>query len=154
MGTSVKTTDETQGYLKAEAWCAYQERCQQEVRTKLYEWGLWGDTVEAIIAKLISGNFINEERFARTYAGGKFRIKKWGKVKIRIELKKRKITDYCIRKGLAEIPDRDYLKTLRELAEKKMGTKKLAVGSRQKVARYLIGKGYEPDLVWDLLIKH
>jgi regulatory protein len=89
-----------QALIKAQMSCAYQERCQQEIRDKLYEWGLHSNEVENIIADLISTNFLNEERFAKAFAGGKFRIKKWGKVKIKIELKKRKISDYCIRKGL------------------------------------------------------
>ncbi len=153
MATSVKTYDETQGYLKAEAWCAYQERCQQEVRDKLYDWGLHKEAVENIIAKLISANFINEERYAKAFAGGKFRIKKWGRVKIKIELKKKRLSDYCIRKGMAEITDIEYLKTLKALAQKKVGNRQLAVGSKQKLARYLVGKGYETDIVWDLVRK-
>src|ERR1700742_4248902 len=93
--------------VKAEAWCAYQERCQQEVRDKLYSWGLHNAEVEPVIAELISKNFLNEERFAKAFAGGKFRIKKWGRVNIRLELKRRKLSEYCIKKGLAEIDEDD-----------------------------------------------
>jgi regulatory protein len=109
-----------QALIKAQQTCAYQERCQQEMRDKLYEWGLYPNEVENIIADLISENFLNEERFAKAYAGGKFRIKKWGKVKIKIELKKRKISDYCIRKAMEEIPDKEYIAALKQLIEKKI----------------------------------
>jgi regulatory protein len=110
----------SEALIKAEAWCAYQERCQQEVRDKLYEWGLHEREVEFIISELISKNFVNEERFAVAFAGGKFRMKKWGRVKLRVELKRRKISDYCIRKGMEEISDRDYRRTLNDLATKKI----------------------------------
>ncbi len=85
-----KVYTQKQALIKAESYCAYQERCQQEVRDKLYSWGLHEVQVENVIAELIASNFINEERFAKAYAGGKFRIKKWGRVKISIaKLKKR-----------------------------------------------------------------
>ena len=100
-----KVYTQKQALIKAESYCAYQERCQQEVRDKLYSWGLHEVQVENVIADLIASNFINEERFAKAYAGGKFRIKKWGRVKISIELKRRKISTYCIKKGLAEIEE-------------------------------------------------
>lgn len=142
-----------QALLKAEATCAYQERCQQEMRDKLYEWGLFPEAVESIIAKLITDNFLNEERFAKAFAGGKFRIKKWGRVKIKIELKKRKISDYCIRKGMEEISDRDYMKTLKELIAKKMkeNPKGLLRARQYKAAQYAISRGFEGDVVWDVL---
>src|SRR5687767_2477337 len=99
-GKQIKITDAKIGLAKAQKYCAYQERCQQEVRSKLYGWGLWKEAVEGIIAELINENFINEERFAIAFAGGKFRIKKWGKTKIKLELKKRDISDYCIKQAL------------------------------------------------------
>lgn len=76
---------------KIEKYCAYQERCHEEVRSKLYTFGLGADDVEEIITKLIQSNFLNEERFARAYCGGKFRQKKWGRLKIIRELKKKKL---------------------------------------------------------------
>ncbi len=142
-----------QALLKAQQTCAYQERCQQEMRDKLYEWGLYSNDVENIIANLITDNFLNEERFAKTYAGGKFRIKKWGRVKIKIELKKRKISDYCIRKAMQEIPDKDYTHTLEQLIAKKskeVKDKKPEVRN-YKIAQYAISRGFEGDLVWDIL---
>lgn len=142
-----------QAILKAEAYCAYQERCQQEVRDKLYEWGLFPDAVESIIAKLISDNFLNEERFAKAYAGGKFRIKKWGRIKIKLELKKRKISDYCIKQAMKEINEDAYLETLKQLIEKK--SKDIKGGKEHirhfKIANYIASRGFENDLIWEVL---
>ncbi|MCX6294519.1 MAG: regulatory protein RecX [Bacteroidetes bacterium] len=142
-----------QALTKAQLSCAYQERCQQEMRDKLYEWGLYSNDVENIIANLISDNYLNEERFAKAFAGGKFRIKKWGKVKIKIELKKRKLSDYCIKKGLQEIDDKEYTKTLKDIIAKKL--KENSKGKQQirnyKAAQYAMSRGYEGDLVWDTL---
>jgi len=114
-----KISDPKEALLKAQKYCAYQERCQQEVREKLYEWGISPDMLENTIAELISENFINEERFARVFAGGKFRIKKWGRIKIEGKLKSKNISEYCIKKGLEEIDEEDYQKTLRVVMEKK-----------------------------------
>ncbi|MBL7890927.1 MAG: RecX family transcriptional regulator [Bacteroidia bacterium] len=143
----------TQAIVKAQMACAYQERCQQEMRDKLYEWGLHSNDVENIIADLISTNFLNEERFAKAFAGGKFRIKKWGRVKIKIELKKRKISEYCIRKGLEEIDDEAYISTLKDLLNKKL--KEISKGKEHvrnyKAAQYALSRGFESDLVWDIL---
>ena len=143
----------TQALLKAQLSCAYQERCQQEMRDKLYEWGLFPDAVENIIANLITDNYLNEERFAKAYAGGKFRIKKWGRIKIKIELKKRKISDYCIRKAMEEIEDAEYIKTLKGLIAKK--SKEIKGGKQHirncKVAKYVASRGFEQDLIWEVL---
>jgi len=138
---------------KAQKYCAYQERCHQEVRNKLYELGLYPNEVEEVIMKLIEQNFVNEERFAIAYAGGKFRVKKWGRNKILQELKLRQISDYCIRQAMKEIPDRDYIKTLQSLIAKKEKEVREPnlFKKRQKIAKYLITKGYEPELVWDSL---
>ncbi len=142
-----------QAMLKAQGTCAYQERCQQEMRDKLYDWGLHSIEVENIIAQLISDNFLNEERFAIAFAGGKFRIKKWGRVKIKLELKKRKISDYCIRKALQQIDDRDYLRTIRELIAKK--GKEIKGGKENirnyKIARFVASRGFEQDVVWEVM---
>ena len=144
-----------QATIKAQNSCAYQERCQQEMRDKLYEWGLHSNDVENIIANLISDNFLNEERFAKAFAGGKFRIKKWGRVKIKIELKKRKISDYCIKKGMQEIDEDDYIKTLKSILVKKL--KENPKGKEQvrnyKIAQYAISRGFESDLIWEEIKK-
>lgn len=139
-----------QAYLKATRFCAYQERTQQEVREKLRDLGIYGDQAEEIITQLILDNFINEERFAQAFAGGKFRIKKWGRVKIEYALKQKGLSAYCIKKGMAEIEDEDYEHTLTQLIEKKfplIQESNIAL-RKQKLAQYLIGKGYESDLIW------
>ncbi len=138
-------------YVRITAFCAYQERTQQEVRDKLYTYGLEEDEVEEIIVRLIQENYVNEERFAKTFAGGKFRMKKWGRVKIKLELKARGLSAYCIQKGMNEIDPDAYWETLVELAQKKDATEteRNPLARKQKVARFLIGKGYEQDLVWE-----
>ncbi len=140
--------------IKAGHFCAYRERTQQEVRDKLYNLGLHRDDVEEVLSELISEGYINEERFARSYAGGKFRLKKWGRNKIIHELERRKITRYCIDKAMEEIPEEDYLQTLRDLIGKKLTqTHGDPYIVKNKIARYMIGKGYEPELVWKQLEK-
>ena len=148
-----KVYTQKQALIKAESYCAYQERCQQEVRDKLYSWGLHEIQVENVIADLIASNFINEERFAKAYAGGKFRIKKWGRVKISIELKRRKISAYCIKKGLAEIEEEDYIKTLQKVAEVKIKAMKERDSKKKKykVMNYLLSRGFENDLVVEVV---
>ncbi len=138
---------------KARRFCAYQERAQQEVRDKLYEWGCHQEEVENIIIALIEENFLNEERFAKTYARGKFRIKKWGRQKIKASLKFKKISDSCIRIGLAEINDHEYRAVLEELVEErsKKETEKNLLRRNYKIVSYLMSRGFEPDLIWDCL---
>ncbi len=108
-----------QAKVKAESYCAYQERSQFEIRNKLYEWGLHQKDVEEIISELIELNFLNEERFALAYSLGKFRIKGWGKNKIRQGLKLKRITDKLIIKSLKSIEDDDYLMMLKKILQKK-----------------------------------
>jgi regulatory protein len=148
-----KTYTYPEAKAKAWAYCAYQERSQQEVRDKLYEYGLHSDEVENLIAELIGENFLNEERFAKAYAGGKFRVKKWGRYKIRQGLKQHRISDYCQRKGMAEIDPDEYYATLLELLRKKKESlhEKDLFTLKNKLARYVIGKGYEQDLVWEAI---
>jgi regulatory protein len=144
-----------EAFLKISSFCAYQERTQQEVRDKLYTYGLHKDPVEEIISKLIVENFVNEERFAKTYAGSKFRQKKWGRLKILSALKEKGISEYCIKKGLAEIDLKDYGKTLEDLIKMRNGKEKEknVYKKKHKVAQYLIGKGYEPEEVWEKIGK-
>ena len=140
---------------KAASYCAYQERTQEEVRQRLKTWGVWGDEAEEIIAELIAQNYLSEERFAKTYAGGKFRQKNWGRRKIRQELTRRGLTDYTIQQGMSEITDEAYEETLRELLVKKHKalekSESNALKRKQKLARYALGKGYESELVWKVL---
>ncbi len=134
-------------------YCAFQERCQQEVRNKLYEWGIYSTQVESMIAQLITEGFINEERFAKLFVGGKFRIKKWGKQKIKIELKKRKISSYCIDSAMDEIDDHEYYETLQNLIQKKKKELKASDSYilKNKLAHFAVSKGFESETVWELL---
>src|SRR3569833_2353286 len=118
----VKITDVKVALAKAEHYCAYQERAQQEVRDKLYEWGLWPDAIENIISELIGANFLNEERFAKAYARGKFNQNGWGKNKIKQGLKFKKVPDVLIKKALLAISDDDYLQALEIILTKKART--------------------------------
>lgn len=99
-------------------FCGYRERCHEEVREKLSNLGVWGSDRDEILAKLIEGDYLNEERFARVYAGGKFRVNKWGRNRIRFELKQKRVIDYCIRKGLLEIDEEEYEKALSKNSSK------------------------------------
>lgn len=143
---------EEEVYIKISSWCAYQERCHSEVREKLYGFIFKNDVIEEIIFRLISENFLNEERYAKAYAGGKFRMKKWGRIKIRQELKQKGLTETCIRIGLNEIDDTDYHNTIALLTNKKLPelkNEKNRFVLRKKISDYIIRKGYEPDLVWE-----
>ncbi|MGC4033958.1 MAG: regulatory protein RecX [Tepidisphaeraceae bacterium] len=142
-----------EAYLKIRSYCAYQERSHKEVRNKLFEYGLHTNEVDEIISRIITDGFLNEERFAKAYAGGKFRIKKWGRNKIVRELEVLGVTPRCIRAGLKEIDDSDYRKSLREIIRKKLAQthEANAFKKRDKVARFVIGKGYEPEAVWEIL---
>ncbi|HXU27437.1 MAG TPA: regulatory protein RecX [Bacteroidia bacterium] len=153
MEKQIKYHTPEQALIKIRDWCAYQERCQQEARDKLYDYGLKTDDVENIIAQLVNENFINEERFAIAFAGGKFRIKRWGKVKIKQELKAKRVSDYCIKKGLAVIDNTDYINTLKKVLtlKSKSITEKNFLKKKQKLVRYALSKGYEQDIVFDLL---
>src|SRR5258706_5535088 len=100
-------------------YCAYQERSHQEVKRKLFEYGLRSSQVDELLARLITEGFLNEERFAKAFAGGKFRMKKWGRNKIAHELESHAVTRRCIQKGLDEIDEQEYVRALRSLIEKK-----------------------------------
>ena len=147
------TLNYNQALDKSEKYCVYQERCQSEMRNKLYEWGLHSKEVENIISDLITNQFINEERFAKAFTIGKFRIKQWGRLKIKNELKKRKLSEYCITNAIREIPDNDYINSLKKLIQKKAEFIKDTDTYiyKNKLAEYAISKGYESDLVWGIL---
>ena len=149
----IKITDEKLALSKAEHFCAYQDRAQQEVRNKLYEWGLWTDAVENIIIQLIAGNFLNEERFAKAYTRGKFKQKGWGRMKIKQGLKFKKVPDVLIKKALQTIDGDDYIAMLTKVLNKKAAllTEKDDYKRRYKLQQYAIGRGYESDLIGDIL---
>jgi regulatory protein len=136
-------------------YCAYQERAQQEVRDKLYELGMTKDEVEEIMSDLIAENFLNEERFATQFAGGHFRIKGWGKVKIQHALQQKRVSSYNIKIGLKAIDGDAYLKTLEQLATKKWNSLKGERGlSRMaKTYAFLHQRGFEPILYQPIVQK-
>lgn len=126
-------------------YCAYQERSHKEVRTKLLNLDVYGDDLEELIHLLIQENFLNEERYAVAYAGGKFRIKKWGKLKIKQGLKSQNVSEYCITKALKEIEDADYQTTIERLFENKLRelqSEKNIFKKKTKLKNYFLQKGY------------
>ncbi len=147
-----KYLSKQEALFKLQHYCAYQDRCHQEVRSKLLELGIYGNDLEEIMTDLVLENFLNEERFARSYVRGKFRIKKWGRVKINQSLEQKAVSKYCIQRGLEEIEEEDYLQTLTDLANKKLKSYGTNIfETRQKTGLYLIRKGYESTLVWQLM---
>jgi regulatory protein len=137
---------------KMQSYCAYQERCHVEVATKLRDLGVYGDRADVIIAKLIEDNFLNEERFAVSFARGKFRMKKWGKIRIKQELKMRQIPDYSIKKAMQAIDtEGGYLEVLKNMLISKLEEYIGDEQPQQKAANYALRKGFEGDLVWETL---
>ena len=154
MGFETKNIGTEKAFEKAKYFCAYQERSHAEVKKKLYGFGLYKNEVELLMSQLIEENYLNEERFAMAFAGGKFRINQWGKTKIKFELKQRLVSDYNIKKALAAIPDDDYEKTLQKLAEEKLATlksEKNIFTKKGKLQNYLVGKGFEFNLIGEIV---
>jgi regulatory protein len=148
-----KRLSPSEAVKKIQHYCAYQERSHREVRNKLFEYGLFENEVDEIISSLIADGFLNEERFAKAFAGGKFRIKKWGKIKIERELEMLGVSKRNIAKGLQEIDEHDYAKILRTLLKKKSSllSEQNSFKRKDKLAHYAIAKGYEPEVVWKIL---
>lgn len=138
---------------KLAAYCAYQERCQEEVRTKLAERKIFGEDAENLIVLMIEEGFLNEERFARAFARGKFKLNQWGKNKIQQELKWRKISPYCIKQAMNEIDGEDYWQTILKLATRKSQSTKASspLVLRYKITAYLMSRGFETDLIEEAL---
>ena len=139
-----------QAFQKIKQYCAYQERCHSEVRDKLYSFGLYKTEVEEVICSLIIENYLNEERFAIHFAGGKFRMKKWGKNKIKQALKLRRVSDYCIDKALKNIDESEYRKVFQKIAEQKVKTLKSEKNifiKKRKLQDFLLQRGFENDLI-------
>ena len=145
------TIDEAHKAL--EHYCAYQERCHQEVRQKLQGMGMIPIAVDTIINRLIEDNYLNETRFAMAFARGKFKIKKWGKQRITRELKMRDISAYNIKAALEQISDTAYQQTLWELAEKRCAAIKESnvYKKKKKLADYLLYRGWESHLVYEVV---
>ncbi|ANI90041.1 RecX family transcriptional regulator [Arachidicoccus ginsenosidimutans] len=144
-----------QALQKIKSYCAYQERSHQEVKDKLYGFGLYKPEVENILGELIEQNYLNEERFASLFAGGKFRMKQWGKIKIVNELKLKRVSPYNIKIALREINETDYKNTLEKLAAAKWKSLKNEqyINREVKTTRYLLQKGFEIALIKEALQK-
>jgi regulatory protein len=134
---------------KLKHYCAYQERCHSEVKEKLYALGVWKTEHDEIISTLIEEGYLNEERFAIAFAGGRFRMKQWGKVKIKYELKQKQVSEYSIKKALKQIDEEEYLATFKKLAKEKYASLKAEqyLVRKKKTMDYLLAKGFEMELV-------
>lgn len=140
---------------KLSTFCAYQERCLWEVRRKLFEKGIDGELAQKVLEEMITTGFVDEERYARAFARGKFKLKKWGRTRIQRELKMREISPALIRCGLSEIDEVEYYDVLLSEAEKKWAktTEKEPFKKRFKLVQYLMSKGFEQDLVKEALFE-
>ncbi|QLG45609.1 regulatory protein RecX [Costertonia aggregata] len=146
--TNSYTIDEAK--KKLENYCAYQDRCHKEVVQKLKGMRMIPEAIDQIVTHLIQENYLNEERFAQSFARGKFNIKKWGKNRIVNELKQRDISRFNITTALKEIDEEEYIKTLDTLAKKRLGqiTEKNVQKRKKKLADYLLYRGWESHLVY------
>jgi regulatory protein len=141
---------------KLEALCAYQDRCSFELNQKMILWGIDWEQRDQLLADLISSNFLNEERFASAYVSGKFRIKRWGRIKITAQLKQKFISTYSINKAIKEIDLDEYWSSLNYLAEKKLrdlSAEKNEWNQKVKLSKFLQSKGYESDLISDCIVE-
>ena len=138
-----------QALQKLKHYCTYQERCHSEVKEKLYSLGVWKNEQGEITATLIEEGYLNEERFAIAFASGRFKIKHWGRVKIKYELKQKQVSEYSIKKALKQIDEEEYLRVLNKLAKEKYASLKSDqyLIRKKKTMDYLMGKGFEMDLV-------
>ena len=134
---------------KIKYYCSYQERCHSEVKDKLYSYGLIRKETEEIIAEMIESNYLNEERFAVQFAGGKFRMKQWGRKKIQYELQQKGVNDIIIKIALKEIDEEEYLETLQKLAQTKWNALNVENNllRQSKTNAWLLQKGYEQRLI-------
>lgn len=138
-----------QALQKLKHYCAYQERCHSDVKEKLYSLGVWKKDHDEIVATLIEEDYLNEERFAIAFAGGKWRIKQWGRIKIKYEMKQKQVSDYSIKKALKQINEEEYFAVLSKLAKEKYAALKNEqyLVRKKKTMDYLIGRGFEIELV-------
>lgn len=137
--------------LKIEHFCAYQERCHEEVVSKLWSMKLDQNEIDEVIVHLIEHNFLNEARFACSFARGKHRIKHWGKIRITNELKMRKINQTLINLALKEIEPEEYITTFEQLSDRHWNSilEKNKLKKRKKFCDYLLRRGFESDLIYD-----
>lgn len=151
-----KKLTKEQAFQKLKHYCGYQERCHLEVRQKLYDLAIPKKEHDEIISMLITENYLNEERFAVAFASGRFRIKQWGRVKIKYELKQKEISEYCIKKALKQINEEEYIQILEKLAKEKYASLKNEqyLVRKKKTVDHLLQKGYEAEKVNDLINKN
>ncbi len=151
MHQKIKSFTVDEARKKLEHYCAYQERCHKEVRQKLKDLNMIPEASDIIIVHLLEHNFLNEERFAKTYARGKFRIKKWGKRRIVIELQRNDISKFNVNQALTEIDNDEYIEVFNDLAEKKADSLKETdkYKKKKKLIDYLFYRGWESYLVYD-----
>ena len=140
---------------KIRHYCAIMDRCQYQVITKLKSYGLSDVLADEILIELIQNKYLDEERFARSFCSGKFKIKRWGRNKIAFELSKLKVPKSCISQAMLEIDDVDYNDVIKHLVNKKMALlkHKNTYVRKKKVVDYLLRKGYESELVWSYVHK-
>ena len=143
-----KQLTKEQALQKLKHYCAYQERCHSEVKEKLYNLGVWKKDHDEIIASLIEENYLNEERFAIAFAGGRFRVKQWGRVKIKYELKQKQVSEYSIKKAIKQIDEEEYERVLKKLADEKYSSLKNEqyLVRKKKTMDDLVGTAFEPRL--------
>ncbi len=149
-----QSTTKEQAFQKLKHYCGYQERSHNEVKEKLYSFKLRKAEVEELISRLIEDDYLNEQRYAEQFAGGKFRIKQWGRVKIAYGLKQKKVSEYCIKKAMKVIDEKEYEKTAAKLFAAKLTTLKSETNHftrKRKLQDYLLQKGYEFALVQQLV---
>ena len=146
----VKNIGTEKAWQKIKHYCAYQERSHAETRDKLYKFGLYKPEVETLLTQLIEENYLNEERYAIAFAGGHFRSKQWGRVKIKYALSQKKVSAYCIKKALASIDEAEYEQCIQKMAAAKLvalQTEKNIFIKKTKLQNYLLQKGFESNLV-------
>lgn len=147
--TNTFTVDEAK--KKLEHYCAYQERCHQEVRQKLKSMHMIPEATDIIMVHLMDHNFLNEERYAKSFVRGKFRIKKWGRRRLLLELKKKDISKYNVNQAFSEIDEEEYIGVFNDLAEKKAESLRETdkYKKKKKLIDYLLYRGWESHLVYD-----
>lgn len=141
---------------KIKHFCGYQERNHREVKEKLFSFGLYKDQIETLISVLIQEDYLNEERYAMAFARGKFRMKGWGKIKIKYELKQQQISDYCIKKALQAIEEEDYIQAFTKAFDEKIKTLKSEKNifiKKKKLQSFLLQRGFESFLISEKLNK-
>lgn len=143
----------TDWYTWAAARCARQEFSRRDISTKLMNKGAMADEAREVVDRLVSEGFIDDARYARAFVADKFRFERWGRVKISYMLHLKGLPDDVVDEALHQIDDTQYVETLKDLLEAKLRTLRAATpfALRQKVARTAISRGFEPDLVFQVM---